>query len=99
MMENSGRGALVDLAAIPCPAPLELSQWLLSFQSFGFILSAQPEFSARIIDLFHERGIDAAVVGKVLDGHAVTVTNGSKSQVLFDFERDQITGISRNVDA
>jgi selenophosphate synthetase-related protein len=99
MMENSGRGALIDLAAIPCPAPLELSQWLLSFQSFGFILSAQPEFSARIIDLFHERGIDAAVVGKVLDGHTVTVTNGSESQVLFDFERDQITGISRNIDA
>jgi selenophosphate synthetase-related protein len=99
MMENSGRGALIDLAAIPCPAPLELSQWLLSFQSFGFILSARPEFSARIIDLFHERGIDAAVVGKVLDGHTVTVTNGSESQVLFDFERDQITGISRNIDA
>ena len=95
MMENSGTGALIDLDAIPCPAPLELSQWLLSFQSFGFILSAQPEFSAHIIGMFKERGIDAAVVGKVLDGHTVTVTDGSESQKLFDFERDQITGITR----
>ena len=95
MMENSGTGALIDLDAIPCPAPLELSQWLLSFQSFGFILSAQPGFSAHIIGLFKARGIDAAVVGKVLDGHTVTVTDGSESQKLFDFERDQITGITR----
>jgi len=96
MMENSGRGALIDLAAIPCPAPLELSQWLLSFQSFGFILSAQPEFSARIIDLFHERGIDAAVVGKVTDGRTVAVTSRQESEVLFDFQEDQITGITCN---
>ena len=98
MMENSGRGALINLDAIPCPAPLTLSQWLLSFQSFGFILSAKPEFSARIIGLFNERGIDAAVIGTVLDGRTVTVTNGSESRVLFDFERDRITGISRDPD-
>ena len=42
MMENSGTGALIDLDTIPCPPPLELSQWLVSFQSFGFILSAKP---------------------------------------------------------
>ena len=96
MMENSGTGALIDLSAIPCPAPLSLPQWLISFQSFGFILSAKPEFSTRIIALFNERGIDAAIVGKVRDGHTVTVANGSESHTLFDFDRDQITGITRN---
>ena len=95
MMENSGRGALIDLSTIPCPAPLTLPQWLLSFQSFGFILSAKPEFSARVIELFKEKGIEAAVVGKVLDGRTVTLTNGSKQLVLFNFDRDRITGISR----
>ncbi len=87
---------MIDLSAIPCPAPLSLSQWLISFQSFGFILSAKPEFSTRIIALFNERGIDAAIVGKVRDGHTVTVANGSESHTLFDFDRDQITGITRN---
>ena len=95
MMENSGTGALIDLDAIPCPAPLAMSQWLVSFQSFGFVLSAKPEFSSRIIGLFNERGLDAAVVGKVLDGHTVTVASGPESKTLFDFERDQITGITR----
>ena len=96
MMENSGTGALINLDAIPCPPPLELPQWLLSFQSFGFILSAKPEFSNRIIGLFNERGIDAAVVGKVLEGRTVTVLDGQKSQALFDFEKDRITGITRD---
>ena len=98
MMENSGTGASIELDAIPCPAPLELSQWLLSFQSFGFVLSVKPEFSTQIIGLFKERGIDAAIVGKVLDGHTVTVVHDSESRELFDFEKDQITGITRDSD-
>ena len=99
MMENSGRGAMIDLSTIPCPAPLTLSQWLLSFQSFGFILSAKQDFSTRIIGLFKERGIDAAVIGKALDGRTVTVADGSESKELFNFEEDKITGISRDSDA
>lgn len=98
MMENSGQGALIELDSIPCPTGLTLSQWLFSFQSFGFVLSTRPEFSASIIELFEERGIDAAVVGKVLDGQIVTVASGPESQVLFDFKKDQITGISRDSD-
>ncbi len=94
MMENSGIGAMIHLNSIPCPAPLTLPEWLLSFQSFGFILSVRPAFSTKIIDLFNERAIEAAVVGKVLDGHTVTVTSGPESETLFDFERDQITGIT-----
>ena len=96
MMENSGTGAMIHLSEIPCPPPLKQSQWLLSFQSFGFILSAPPAFSTRIIELFNQRNIDAAVVGKVMDGRTVTITNGSESQELFNFERDSITGITRD---
>ena len=96
MMENSGTGASIDLDAIHCPGSLTLSRWLTSFQSFGFVLSAKPEFSSRIIAVFGERGIDAAVIGKVLDdGRTVTVTSGSESQLLFDFRHDKITGITR----
>ncbi len=95
MMENSGRGAVIDLESIPRPSTLTLPQWLLSFQSFGFVLSAKPEFSSRIIDLFRERGIEAAAVGRVLHERTVTVKAGSERQVLFDFEKDRITGIRR----
>ncbi len=96
MMENSGTGAIIHLDAIPCPSPLSLSQWVLSFQSFGFVLSASPEYSNRMIHLFGERGIDAAVIGTVLDDSAVNVQMGHESLKLFDFAADEITGISRS---
>ncbi len=94
MMENSRRGADIDLDSIPCPVDLDISDWIVSFQSFGFILSVKPEYSRPIIDLFRERQIDAAVVGRVTDERTVTVRSGPESQTLFDFTRDRITGIT-----
>ena len=94
MMENSGRGAFIDLNAIPCPVELNLSDWIISFQSFGFILSVSPAFSPAVIDLFKERQIDAAVIGGVTDERKVTLRSGSQSHTLFDFNQDKITGIT-----
>jgi selenophosphate synthetase-related protein len=93
MMENSGKGAVIDLTSIPFPSVLELSDWLLCFQSFGFILSVAPELSDSVTALFRERHIDARVIGKVVEETRVTVKDGSEIQTLFDFEKDKITGI------
>jgi uncharacterized protein len=94
MMENSGRGAEIDLDAVPCPPELDLSDWMVSFQSFGFVLSVRAENSRRVIDLFQERQIRAAVVGKVTEGRTVAIRTGSESQTVFDFTKDIITGIT-----
>lgn len=94
MMENSGKGANVDLASIPCPPELDLSDWLISFQSFGFILSVSPAFSQAVIDLFRERQIDAAIIGSVTYERKVTLSSGAESHILFDFNQDKITGIT-----
>lgn len=93
MMENSGKGAWVDLSSIPRPVEIELSDWLVCFQSFGFVLSVSPEKSKEVINLFKEREIDSAIIGKVLDDPVVTLKNGSDSRILFDFKKDKITGI------
>ena len=93
MMENSGKGAIIDLASIPCPVELDLSDWLISFQSFGFILSVTPELSNEVVELFKEREIDASVIGKVIEEKKVVVRDGSKNNILFDFNTDKITGI------
>jgi len=94
MMENSGRGAEIELAVIPSPPELDLFDWMVSFQSFGFVLSVKPENSNLVIDLFRERRIHAAVVGRVTDDRKVTVRNGPESQTVFDFTTDTITGIT-----
>lgn len=93
MMENSGKGAVIDIPSIPRPAQLDLSDWIVCFQSFGFILSVSPKHSQAVIDLFGERKIDAAVIGKVVGERQITVKDGSEAQILFDFKKDKITGI------
>ena len=72
MLENSGKGADIDLDAIPRPDSLTLEQWLLCFQSFGFILSVPPENIDQVFSIFSERGITAAVIGEVQEGTWLT---------------------------
>lgn len=93
MMENSSKGAIIDIPSIPCPAELDLSEWIVCFQSFGFILSAPPKHTRDIISLFREREIEAAIVGKVDNSRKVTLRAGTETHTLFDFEKDKITGI------
>ena len=93
MMENSGKGAIIELDSIPKPVEIELSDWLVCFQSFGFVLSIQPEKSNAVISLFKEREITAAIIGKVIDEPIVNIEKWTGIKVLFDFRKDKITGI------
>ena len=43
MMENSGTGAVIHIDAVPKPDGMALEQWLLCFQSYGFVLSVPRE--------------------------------------------------------
>jgi selenophosphate synthetase-related protein len=93
MIENSGKGAIIDLSSIPKPVEIELSDWLVCFQSFGFVLSVSPKNSEAVIHLFRKREIDAVIIGKVMDEPIITLKNGPESKVFFDFKKDKITGI------
>ncbi len=93
LLENSAKGGLIDLASIPRPDGVALKDWLLSFQSFGFILSVNPQYTPAVIDVFAERDVTAAVIGKVVEEPVVRVKTDTESGVLFDFNREMITGI------
>jgi selenophosphate synthetase-related protein len=93
LMENSSKGAVIDLPSVPKPPEIDLSDWLVCFQSFGFILSVNPKNSERVVALFGEREITAAFIGKVIDEPMITLKNGQESKVLLDFRKDKITGI------
>ncbi|MEN8809733.1 MAG: AIR synthase related protein [Desulfobacterales bacterium] len=94
MLENSGKGADIDLDAIPRPDSLTLEQWLLCFQSFGFILSVPPENIDKVCSIFSKRGITAALIGSVQERTVVDIHKGDSSATRFDFSQDVITGIS-----
>ncbi|MCL5124249.1 MAG: AIR synthase related protein [Deltaproteobacteria bacterium] len=93
MMENSGKGAEIDLESIPTPPEIAFSDWLFSFQSFGFTLSVPPHHSKDVIELFHERNITASVIGKVSSDPRIKIILGAEEEILFDFTADRITGI------
>jgi len=93
MMENSGKGAIIELPSIPKPGEIELPDWLVCFQSFGFVLSVPTRRSDSVISLFKGRDITASVIGRVTNEPTVTLTDGMESRGLFDFRKDKITGI------
>jgi selenophosphate synthetase-related protein len=93
MLENSGKGGFIDLAAIPHPENIPLIEWLHCFQSFGFILSVKPDNSQSVMDLFAERNITSGIIGHVTDDSVVTVRQDQETLTLFDFRKDAITGI------
>jgi uncharacterized protein len=95
LVENSGVGAVIDVDALPCPPALPLEQWILCFQSFGFILSVSPHHAGDVVSLFSEHDVTAAVVGRVEDGSRVRLRSGNCNETLFDFSREVITGIRR----
>ncbi len=93
LMENSNKGAVIELPSIPKPTEIDLSDWLVCFQSFGFALSVPSRNSKAVLSLFRQKEITAAVIGKVTDEPVITLRNRSESKVLFDFKKDKITGI------
>jgi selenophosphate synthetase-related protein len=93
MMENSGKGAVVDLTAIPAPPAIDLLDWLVCFQSFSFILAVAPANTEEVLSLFRERNLTAAPIGRVTREPRVILTDGREEKPLFDWEREKITGI------
>ena len=94
MLENSGKGGEIYLDAIPRPSSIDLIDWIHCFQSFGFILAVKPGHAQEVREVFAKREIDAAIVGKVTSSPVVHLIQGDEKRILFDFQADEITGIS-----
>jgi uncharacterized protein len=92
LLETSGKGGNVDLDRVPCPEGVNFAQWLKSYQGCGFVLSVAPKNSLNVLGKFKEVGVEGAVVGKVNDSSRLTLSHDQESLILFDFEKDIITG-------
>jgi putative methanogenesis marker protein 2 len=92
LLESSGKGGCIDVDKIPRPDDVDITQWFLAYQGYGFAFSCRPENSQRLIDLFKRAKADGAVVGKVNGSTELVLKSGNDSKVLFDFSKDIITG-------
>lgn len=93
LLENSGKGAIVDLNSIPKPKVFDFIHWLKVYQGCGFVLTCIQKNSKEVISIFESVGLKAKVVGKIDDTNKLKITDGKNTEILFDFEKDIITGI------
>jgi AIR synthase-related protein len=92
LAECSGVAIDIDVSAIPKPDGVALERWLLTFPSFGYLLSVKPWNAAETIARFAARGIAAAAVGSVSRGSRVTISDGTASETIWDFAQKPLIG-------
>ncbi|MDW6005160.1 sll0787 family AIR synthase-like protein [Vibrio mangrovi] len=88
LMSCSGRGADIQLAEITRPRDVSLADWLLTFPSFGYLISCEHECIPEITALFQKRGISVSVIGTVNETAQVTVGYGTQHATFWDFEQE-----------
>lgn len=91
LLETSRAGAVVDVEKIPIPPGLDLASWLKMYPGMGFVVTTKEP--AKAIEVFERRGLTAAEIGRVVEDRRLVIRNGVSEAVLFDFERDCVTGI------
>ncbi|UTD29980.1 sll0787 family AIR synthase-like protein [Bradyrhizobium sp. WD16] len=93
MLAECSRVAIdIDPAAVPRPAGVALDRWLMSFPSFGYLLSVPPASTAAVVARFAARDIAAAAIGTVGDGTQVAITDGTHREVIWDFAAGPLIG-------
>ncbi len=98
LMETSQTGAILDLDQIPMPTGLDrhsnLEKWLVSFPSYGFLMSIRPDKVAAVQALFHAQDLACAVVGTVTTGTKITLRSQGQSTIFWDFADESLTGFA-----
>lgn len=84
LLECSKVGAAIDLDAVPRPVGVPLLRWLLSFPSFGYLLSVRPAHADRVMACFGERDIAAARIGRVTEASEVWLTQQHERALLWN---------------
>lgn len=94
LLETSNCGAVLNLDAIAPPDNIPLEEWLLSFPSYGFLLSVRPENVASVQACFHEQNLVCSAVGTVEEHHQLVLKWGNESAVFWDISTRSLMGFS-----
>jgi selenophosphate synthetase-related protein len=94
LLETSGCGAVVDVAAIPRPDLVPLETWLRCFPSYGFLLTVDSQNFATVQQQFQSVGITCAAIGQIVVEPQLTLTCGDETAVFWDFSTQPLTGFS-----
>ncbi|MGH2719558.1 MAG: AIR synthase related protein [Actinomycetota bacterium] len=93
LLEPTGSGATVDLTRIPRPPGVALSQWLVVFPTFAFLLCCAPDRVARCCSAFAAQGLTCAPIAEVDGTGLLRVTMGTKEATILDVA-EGVTGLA-----
>ncbi|MBM0741523.1 sll0787 family AIR synthase-like protein [Phormidium sp. CLA17] len=94
LLETSGCGALIDLSAIPRPKSVSLERWLVSFPSYGFLLSVRPENVETVQTLFKQQRLACSVVGEITSSRQLHLQHNGETLPFWDLAQEPLTGFS-----
>ncbi len=94
LLETSGCGAVIDLAAMPCPDVLTLEQWLLSFPSYGFLLSVRVAHVSEIQRLAKLLDLVCEPIGTITRDRQLTLKQGDECCCFWDIQAEPLTGFT-----
>lgn len=93
LLECSGVGGEIDLAAVPRPPGADAARWLVStFPSYGFILAVPGERVAEVAARFSGRGIACAPIGHCDSSRSLRIVEGRRSRTAWDFGSAPLIG-------
>jgi hypothetical protein len=98
LLETSNKGAFIDIDKVPKPPSFPIIDWLKAFLSYGFILCADKDKTDNIINEFQDKKITASVIGEITAEQHLVISYEGERGILFDFEKEAITGITTGVD-
>ncbi len=96
LLELSGVGARIDLAAVARPPSLELGllDWLMSVPSYGFVLAVKPEHLESVQAAFAHGSLACTAIGEVTRDRRCRLDRGEESATVWDFTRESFTGLA-----
>lgn len=92
LLECSGLGADITPGLLPRPEGVDLERWLISFPSFGYVLSVAPADVAQVQARFAAAGIACAAIGTTNSSGLVRLCDESGAEPLWDFRSSPLIG-------
>jgi AIR synthase-related protein len=87
LLETSGVGAELDLAALPAPSEVDPLRWLTAFPSYGYVLTAEPKDVAQVCARFDAVGVTCAAVGQITASRQLVLRHGDEQALFLDLAR------------
>jgi selenophosphate synthetase-related protein len=94
ILESSRAGAEIYLDRIPVPAEVPLRKWLLTFPSYGFVISSRPGKTQYIKNRFGDAGLVCETIGRVTDDSRVFFKEGGEKELFWDFREEPLIGVN-----